>query len=88
MSSAINPERESAWRDIVTQAWKDEGFKQRLVDDPKKVLAEKGLDIPEGVNIVVVENESDRVHLVLPARPGNISVQGMPLTESDYDPGF
>ena len=47
------------------------------------------MNIPEGVHFVVVENELQRIHLVLPARPGNdVAVQGLDLTESDYDPGF
>jgi hypothetical protein len=87
--SANTPERQAAWRSVVAKAWSDDSFKQKLIDDPNTVLASSGVDVPQGLNIVVVENEPDRVHLVLPARPdSDVSVKGMPLTESDYDPGF
>jgi hypothetical protein len=80
-------EQQAAWRDIVAKAWTDEKFKQRLVDDPNGVLAEAGLPLPGGVNFVVVENEPERVHLVLPSRPdGELNVSKLQL--SDYDPGF
>ena len=89
MEANLTSERQAAWRAVVTKAWGDDSFKKKLIDDPNGVLAASGVDVPAGVNVVVVENEPDRVHLVLPASPArDISVQGMPLTESDYDPGF
>lgn len=87
--TASTPERQAGWRSVVAQAWSDDSFKQKLIDNPNAVLAQSGVDVPEGVNIVVVENEADRVHLILPTRPDkDVSVKGMPLTESDYDPGY
>jgi len=38
---------------------------------------------------VVVENEPQRVYLVLPTRPEDeLAVREMKNVESDYDPGF
>jgi hypothetical protein len=55
--------------EIVTKAWSDEAFKQRLLADTTGTLKAEGVDIPEGFQIKAVEN-SDRVyHLVLPAKP-------------------
>lgn len=85
--SLATPEQQSAWRDVVTKAWADDKFRQRLIDDPNGVLQEANLPLPPGVNFVVVENEPSRVHLVLPARPeGALEVSELHL--SDYDPGF
>lgn len=85
--TAATPETQKAWRGIVTKAWSDEKFKNKLMDDPNGVLRGAGIELPQGVNFVVVENEASRVHLVLPAKPsGDISVSKLP--ESDYDPGF
>lgn len=84
---SITPETQSAWRGIVANAWSDDQFKNRLIDDPSSVLKSAGVAVPEGVHFVVVENEPNRVHLVLPAKPsGDVSVSEAP--ESDYDPGF
>lgn len=81
------PEQQSAWRDVVTKAWSDDAFKERLIDDPNGVLQEANLEPPEGVHFVVVENDPNRVHLVLPARPES-GLEVSELHVSDYDPGF
>ncbi len=79
----------AAWDRCVVRAWKDEEFKQKLVDDPNAALAEMGFNVPQGVHFVVVENTQDRRHLVLPCPSGDVSVKE-PTTRplSDYDPGF
>jgi hypothetical protein len=57
------------WGMLVAQVWSDESLKQRLMDCPAAVLAEHGIDVPDDVDLRVVE-DSDRVrHLVLPASP-------------------
>jgi Nitrile hydratase, alpha chain len=85
--TSMTPETQAGWRDIVTRAWSDDEFKQKLIDDPHTVLADAGLPVSEKVNYVIVENEPQLVHLVLPARPGgDVSINHM--TDSDYDPGF
>ncbi len=66
-TQSIDP-RET-WRNIVTRAWSDEKFRQALIDDPNKVLAEHGVPAQPGMHFVVVENEPNRVHLVLPSKP-------------------
>jgi hypothetical protein len=63
-------ELQQAWRKLIERSWSDEAFRQQLVDDPNKALRDAGVDVPHGVNFVVVENEPARLHLVLPARPG------------------
>ena len=37
--------------------------------DPKAVLKEHGLDVPDGIDVKVVENADDCVHITLPAPP-------------------
>ncbi|MBM3464318.1 MAG: NHLP leader peptide family natural product precursor [Armatimonadetes bacterium] len=59
------------WRKVVERSWADGQYRQDLLDNPNKVLAEAGIKVPTGVNFVVVENEPDRLHLVLPQRPGD-----------------
>ena len=80
----------AAWDKIVVRAWKEEDFKQRLIDEPNAALAEMGFTVPKGTNFVIVENTGDRKHIVLPAAPsGDVSVAEVgqsPL--HDYDPGF
>jgi len=42
---------------ILTNAWSDEGFAEQLQSDPKAVLAEYGLDVPDDATVVVVASE-------------------------------
>ena len=39
--------------------------------DPKAVLKEHGLDVPDGIDVKVVENADDCVHITLPAPPAS-----------------
>ncbi|NPC59385.1 NHLP leader peptide family RiPP precursor [Caenimonas soli] len=61
-----------AWADVVAKAWKDPDFKQRLLADPRKALAESGLPLPGGVQVNVVENRPDTVNLILPNAPDDL----------------
>jgi hypothetical protein len=55
---------------LVERSFADPQLREELKDNPNRVLTAHGLNIPEGVNFVVVENEPNRIHLVLPSRPG------------------
>ena len=57
---------DSAWTSIVEKASCDADFKKRLLADPKAVLAEEGVAIPEGVAVRVVESTPTETWLVLP----------------------
>ena len=50
------------------------------MSDPKAVLAEHGIDVPDGINVNVVENSDNTVHITLPKMPDG----AMPL--SDVEP--
>jgi hypothetical protein len=39
---------------ILTNAWSDDTFKQRLQSDPKSVLGEYGLDVPASATVDIV----------------------------------
>ena len=63
----------SKWGQMVAQAWSDDSYKQRLLTDPAAVMAERGLTAPAGKQLRVVEDTADTVHVVLPARPNELS---------------
>lgn len=51
-------------------AWyKSSAYRTRLVREPRKLLAEMGLDLPESVRIHVWDSISEIRYLVLPQRP-------------------
>jgi hypothetical protein len=55
--------------ELFAACWKDDALKQRFLSDPHAVLAEHGMDVPEGINVNVVENTDTTVHVTLPAAP-------------------
>ena len=56
--------------ELFAACWKDEALKQRFMSDPKAVLAEYGMDVPAGLDVKVVENADNCVHITMPMAPG------------------
>ncbi len=56
------------WAAIVAKAWADEGYKRRLMADPRAVLAEEGVLLPAGMEVTVVEATERHRWLVLPPK--------------------
>src|SRR5262249_20075039 len=61
------------WGEVVARAWSDEAYKQRLLSDPKAVLAEAGLPVPANVQVQVHEATPTQLHLVLPPARSELS---------------
>ena len=55
--------------ELFAACWKDEALKARFMSDPKAVLAEHGIDVPANMNVNVVENSDNTVHITMPATP-------------------
>jgi hypothetical protein len=52
---------------IVKRALEDAAFRARLVERPREAVAEElGVDLPDGLEVVVVEERPDRIAIVLP----------------------
>ena len=68
-------EQKNKLAELFAACWKDEALKARFMADPKAVLAEYGMAVPEGMNVKVVENSDSHVHITLPAPPdGHMSL--------------
>ena len=63
--SGINSQLEG----LFAACWEDDEMKQRFMNDPKEVLAEYGMDIPEDVDVNVVENTDTTVYITMPTAP-------------------
>ncbi|MFZ9692239.1 MAG: NHLP leader peptide family RiPP precursor [Phycisphaerales bacterium] len=63
-------EQKSVLAQLFAACWKDEALKARFMNDPKAVLKEYGLEVPDGLDVKVVENADNCVHITLPAAPG------------------
>jgi hypothetical protein len=67
---------ELVWNQIVARAWCDDEFMQRLLSEPKAMLAEYDLEVPPGAEVEVVLGPDVRIEdteagrrFILPARP-------------------
>ena len=66
---------QQAWGKVVAKAWSDELFKKRLLADPAAVLKENGIEVHAEVAVKVIEDSGKVVHLILPERPSELSVE-------------
>ena len=62
-------EQRNQLAELFAACWKDEELKARFMSDPKAVLTEYGLDVPDGIDVNVVENSDNTVHITMPAGP-------------------
>ncbi len=58
---------------LIAKAWADAEFKAKLTADPASVLRAEGFTIPEGMRVDVFENTDERIHLVIPKKPDELS---------------
>ena len=52
--------------EIIKKAQSDKDFKKALLDNPKETLGQLGVQVPEEVEVKVVEESAKVVYLVLP----------------------
>ena len=62
-------EQNNAFAELFAACWKDEALKARFMSDPKAVLAERGIDVPDNIDVKVVENSDNTVHITMPMAP-------------------
>ena len=65
--------REELEKEIIKKAQSDKDFKKALVDNPKGTLGKLGVQVPENVEVKVVEESANVVYLVLPYNPDELT---------------
>lgn len=68
-------EKEKKGAKIIAKAMSDEAFRNELKANPRKVLAEEGIEVPESKEIKVVENTHDEAYLVIPYAEEGLSME-------------
>lgn len=58
---------------IIAKCWADEGFKRKLLADPAATLKAEGVELPAGMSVKALENTDKVFHLVIPAKPADLS---------------
>jgi hypothetical protein len=62
-------EWEQKYSMLIAKAWTDEAFKKRFLANPAAVMKERGLEVPYGVEVKIVESTPNLLYLVLPPKP-------------------
>ena len=62
-------EQRNKLAELFAACWKDEALKARFMADPKAVMAEHGMDVPANIDVNVVENTDNTVHITMPQAP-------------------
>ncbi len=73
--TAVQTQYAQKYHQVMAQAWEDPAFKQRLLADPAAVLRERGIETPPGMQVRVLEDTAQVVHLVLPRQTDELSAQ-------------
>lgn len=79
---ANKEEMQKSFSKIIAKAWTDDEFKVKLMSDPKAALKENGVDVPDGINLKIVEDTPTLTHLTLPERS---RAKGGELSDEDLD---
>lgn len=58
---------------LIAKAWADDNFKKKLLSDPASVLKAEGVELPAGMRVQAVEDTQTVHHLVIPAKPTELS---------------
>lgn len=69
----MNDAKTKTMHQIIGKCWADDAFKQRLLADPAGVLKEHGAEVPAGFTVKAVEDTNNVMHLVIPAKPKDLS---------------
>jgi hypothetical protein len=77
-------EQERKYAKLIARVWSDESFKEKLVSDPRTVLAAEGLPVPDGVEVTIVEQTEQRLYLIIPMRPDGITVEEVDIRRAAH----
>ncbi len=58
---------------IIARAWKDENFRNQLINNPKATFKALGIDLPAHIDLKIVCDDPTHLHLVIPASPSKVS---------------
>src|SRR6476620_7518390 len=75
---------------VIAKCWSDDGFKKKLLADPADTLKAEGINIEmqAGMTLKAVENTDKVYHLVIPAKPTELSEEQLDMVAGGQLPCF
>ena len=73
---------------IIAKCWADEAFKAKLLADPAATLKAEGAEVPAGLTVKAVENTDQVFHLVIPAKPTDLSDEDLDKVAAGGKEGY
>ena len=70
---------------LIAKCWADEGFKRKLLANPAATLKAEGVELPVGVSFKAHENTEKVVHLIIPAKPTDLSDEDLDKVAGGID---
>ena len=71
---------------LISKAMADEAFKSELISNPKAVIArEIGQELPDGVEIEVLESTPKKLYLVLPLKVESEEIPTEELSDKELE---
>jgi hypothetical protein len=64
-------DNKAAFSKLIAKSWSDPAFKKRLISDPRAVLSENGIQVPQNTKVKVMESTSEEWVVVIPPAPAN-----------------
>lgn len=59
---------------LIEKAWKDPDFRKQVVSDPEGMFEKHfGQKLPDGLKIIIHEEDANTVHFTIPPAPSNIA---------------
>jgi len=75
---------------VIAKCWSDDGFKKKLLADPAATLKAEGvtIELPAGMTLKAVENTDKVYHVVIPAKPTELSEEQLDMVAGGAFSGF
>ena len=60
---------------LVAKAWTDANFKAKLLADTKTVFRDHDIEVPDGLEVCIVEDSKKKKYFILPPGPLNVTAR-------------
>ncbi len=86
MAEQAGGSRRDIERRLIEKSFRDEAFRQQLLREPKSAVEQElGTQLPEGIQVRVVQETAEPLYLVLPSASSPVSPQSGEISDEDLE---